>query len=149
MSPRTLRRVAAAVMLVFGVAANARENVTFVLADDNPGHAFFAAARDYYAAHPDEAGVLVTTARSLADVREFLHRSPLRGAEPWGDVRLIAHGSQWQGLRVPLFAHGELANLTVLERALATQEFPPLAESVLDRDSRFVIESCGLARRST
>uniref|UniRef100_UPI002147DD98 hypothetical protein n=1 Tax=Tahibacter caeni TaxID=1453545 RepID=UPI002147DD98 len=94
-----------------------------------------------------EAGVLVTAARSLADAREFLRRSPLRGAEPWGRVRLVAHGSQWQGLRVPVFADGELATLQALERTLARDEFPPLPAELLDRDSRLVVDSCGLARR--
>ncbi|WP_257388114.1 hypothetical protein, partial [Tahibacter caeni] len=82
------RRIACGLLALLSGAAFARTDVTFVLADDNPGHAFFAAARDYYAARPAEAGVLVTAARSLADAREFLRRSPLRGAEPWGRVRL-------------------------------------------------------------
>lgn len=144
--------IAFAAFAVFAMASAsaafaARTDVTFILADDNPGHAFFAAARDYYAARPAESGVLVTTARSLADVREFLRRSPLRGGEPWGRVRLVAHGSQWQGLRVPVFAAGELASLQVLERTLARDEFPPLPADVLDRGSRLVVDSCGLARR--
>jgi hypothetical protein len=138
----------AAAALLFSLAAAARENVTFLLADDNPGHAFFAAARDYYAAHAGETGTLVTSARTLADVREFLQRSPLRGAAPWGTVRLVAHGSQWQGLRVPVFAGGELAGVQVLERALAQREFPPLDARVLDHESRLVVDSCGLGRRT-
>lgn len=145
---RALRIAFAAFALsLAGTVVAARTDVTFILADDNPGHAFFAAARDYYAARPAEAGVLVTTARTLADVREFLRRSPLRGAQPWGRVRLVAHGSQWQGLRVPVFAAGELADLQTLERTLARDEFPPLPADVLDRGSRLVVDSCGLARR--
>lgn len=146
---RSALRIAFVVFAALSTAAAfaARTDVTFILADDNPGHAFFAAARDYYAARPAEAGVLVTTARSLADVREFLRRSPLRGAQPWGRVRLVAHGSQWQGLRVPVFAGGELASLQTVERTLARDEFPPLPADVLDRDSRLVVDSCGLARR--
>lgn len=147
MNVRTLRILCATAALLFSLAAGARENVTFLLADDNPGHAFFATARDYYAARAGEAGTLVTSARSLADVREFLQRSPLRGAAPWGTVRLVAHGSQWQGLRVPVFARGELASTRVLERVLAQGEFPLLDTRVLDHDSRLVVESCGLGRR--
>lgn len=148
MNARALRVICAAAALLFSPVAGARENVTFLLADDNPGHAFFAAARDYYAARADETGTLVTSARSLADVREFLQRSPLRGAAPWGTVRLVAHGSQWQGLRVPVFARGELAGVQVLERVLAQREFPLLDASVLDHDSRLVVESCGLGQRT-
>lgn len=148
MNARALRAACAAAALLFSLAVAARENVTFLLADDNPGHAFFAAARDYYAARADETGTLVTNARSLADVREFLQRSPLRGAAPWGTVRLVAHGSQWQGLRVPVFARGELAGVQMLERTLAQREFPPLDAHVLDHDSRLVVESCGLGRRT-
>lgn len=148
MNARALRILCATAVLLFSPAAGARENVTFLLADDNPGHAFFSAARDYYAARAGEAGTLVTTARSLADVREFLQRSPLRGAAPWGTVRLVAHGSQWQGLRVPVFARGELAGVQVLERVLERREFPQLDTRVLDRESRLVLESCGLGRRA-
>lgn len=147
MKARALRVVCAAAAWLFSQVAGARENVTFLLADDNPGHAFFAAARDYYAARADETGTLVTSARSLADVREFLQRSPLRGAAPWGTVRLVAHGSQWQGLRVPVFVRGELAGVQVLERVLAQQEFPLLDATVLDHDSRLVVDSCGLGQR--
>ena len=121
--------------------------MTFILAEDNPGHQFFAAARDYYAARPALAGTLVTSARSLAEVREFLLRSPLRGDVPWGRVRLVAHGSQWQGLRVPLFAEGALTTAEVLDAALAHHEFPPLPPDRLDRDSVLLVESCGLGRR--
>lgn len=133
--------------LCAGQVLAARQDVTFILAQDNPGHAFFDAAQAYYRARPDLAGALVTSARSLAEVREFLLRSPLRGDSPWGRVRLVAHGSQWQGLRVPLFAGAALATPQVVENALAQQEFPPLSAAVLDRDSELQVESCGLGRR--
>lgn len=130
-----------------GEAWAARQDVTFILAQDNPGHAFFEAAQAYYRARPELAGALVTSARSLAEVREFLQRSPLRGDAPWGRVRLVAHGSQWQGLRVPLFAGSALATPLVVESALEQQEFPPLPATVLDHDSELQVESCGLGRR--
>lgn len=130
-----------------GEAWATRQDVTFILAQDNPGHAFFEAAQAYYQARPALAGALVTSARSLAEVREFLQRSPLRGDAPWGRVRLVAHGSQWQGLRVPLFAGSALATPLALETALEQQEFPPLPAAVLDRNSELQVESCGLGRR--
>ncbi|TDR38880.1 hypothetical protein DFR29_11823 [Tahibacter aquaticus] len=136
-----------ALALFSHLARPARQDVTFILASDNPGHQFFAAARDYYATRPALAGTLVTSARSLAEVREFLLRSPLRGNAPWGRVRLVAHGSQWQGLRVPVFAEGALATAETLDTALVRQEFPPLPAELLDRDSVLRVESCGLGRR--
>jgi hypothetical protein len=134
-------------MFFMVMPAFARENVTFILSQDAPGRAFFSAARDYYAARPGEAGHLVTTARSLADVREFLARSPLRGNEPWGRVRLVAHGSQWEGLRVPLFPGGVLASWLHLQLTVDSDEFPPLGPELLDHSSVLDIESCGLGRR--
>lgn len=142
-----MRWLALLALLCVGVAHAARQDVTFVLAQDNPGHAFFDSAQAYYRARPALAGTLVTSARSLAEVREFLQRSPLRGDAPWGRVRLVAHGSQWQGLRVPLFAGGTLATPQAVENALAQQEFPPLPAAVLDRDSELQVESCGLGKR--
>lgn len=142
-----MRWLALLPLLCLGAAHAARQDVTFILAQDNPGHAFFDSAQAYYRARPALTGILVTSARSLADVREFLRRSPLRGDSPWGRVRLVAHGSQWQGLRVPLFAGGTLATPQAVETALARQEFPPLPAGVLDRGSELQVESCGLGKR--
>lgn len=144
---RGIRTLLCGVLVLLPLAAAAREDVTFILARDSPGHAFFSSAADYYRRHPQQAGHLVTTARSLAEVREFLARSPLRGAQPWGRVRLVAHGSQWEGLRVPLFAGGAIASWRELRQVLERDEFPPLPPQLLDRGSLLEIESCGLGRR--
>ena len=136
--------VVAAVLVVHGVAAEARD-VVFLLGTDAPGKApFFAPAADYYRSHHVDAQT-VASASSLAEVREYLVRH--HAGSRWNRVTLVAHGAPWIGLDVPIFADGAFADLERLESAHVSGEFPPLPPGVIDAQTKLVVESCGLGRR--
>jgi hypothetical protein len=122
--------------------------VTFVLGHDPDGRSYLHAASTYYAMHADANDETITTLRSLQDVREYLAAPANRGDSPWGTIRLVAHGSEWTGLRVAIFS-GDTAPATLqhLEDARTTGEFPPLGHSIADAGTLLQIDSCGIGRR--
>ena len=145
-----MRVLALALAVVAWTAAAAppeRHSVTFLLGADRDEAGFFAGAAQYYRTRADR-GEEVVASRTLADVREYLARDGLRGDAPWGTIRLVAHGSEWYGLLVPVFSDRDGdATLTELESASSSGEFPPLEGNAFDTQTRLVIESCGIARR--
>jgi hypothetical protein len=149
---RALRAIAFALAACAGItgarAASATEApgaVVFVLGSDEPGKPPFHAVSEAYfrQAMPDAA--MVTTARSLAEVREYLVRH--RGDTPWSKVVLVTHGSPWTGLQVPVFPGGDRAGLAVLRDAASAGEFPPLPAGTLAADATVTLESCAMGRR--
>lgn len=147
-----MRRWLACVLLAL-CAANAmaggeRVDAIFVLGNDSArDDAFFAAATTYFGQHRRPDDLLVTTARTWTEVREMLARSPQRGALPWGRVVVVAHGSQWTGLSVPVFAGESPPRASALDTLIASQAFPALPDDIFDARSTLVFESCGIGRR--
>jgi hypothetical protein len=122
--------------------------VTFVLGSDREGAGFFAAAATYYRMHAGADDETVAGLRSLAEVREYLAREAARSGTPWGTIRLVAHGSEWYGLRVPIYAgDAGMATLTAMNLAHSSGAFPPLGRSAADGGTQLLIESCGIGRR--
>jgi hypothetical protein len=130
--------------LGFADAADGRPDIVFLFGNDAEGAGFFAAARSYYR-DTDPTAKVIARARSLEQVREELsHRA---GDHPWGQIILVAHGTQWTGLAVPLFTDSGPATLSSIRKARLDGEFPPLPTTAIDDDTMFVVESCGLGRR--
>jgi hypothetical protein len=126
----------------------ARRHVTFILGADPDGAGYFTAATRYFREHAAPGEEIVPGLRSLEQVREYLARNAPAGEAPWGTVRLVAHGSQWYGLRVPVFAGAPAdATLAALEQASSSGAFPPLRTGAVDAQTHFIVESCGIARR--
>jgi hypothetical protein len=135
--------------LLFAIASMAsaqapRPHIVFLLGADREAGGFFTAARHYFR-DTDEAARIVDDARTLAQVREELKQRA--GAAPWGRIVLVAHGTQWTGLVVPLFDARTPATLSALQAARASGEFPPLPLEIIDAQTELVVESCGLGRR--
>jgi hypothetical protein len=109
---------------------------------------FHRAARSFHLDQPaDRRPVLARTVTSFAEVREAL-LDDARGDRPWGEVILVAHGSQWLGLALPLFdAASAPARASEIEHAIARGEFPALPDAVVDARTTVVLESCGVGRR--
>lgn len=109
---------------------------------------FLGAGRAYYESRPGQARpAMVRTVATLADIRESL-LDEARGTQPWGEVVIIAHGSQWVGLALPLYdAAAPPARASEIQRAIRQGEFPPLPAAVVDAATRVVLESCGVGRR--
>lgn len=151
----SIRRPSAAVLAALyclaALDATARESVVLLAGGESSSASdFHRAAEAYYRAQANGDRInTVLRAESFADAREQLASHPARGDQPWGDVIIVAHGSQWVGLSLPLFDPGEPpARASVIARAMANGEFPPLRDDVLDNSSRLILESCGVGRRT-
>jgi hypothetical protein len=127
-----------------------RRDAVFILGEDGPGQSsFFEPATHYYAERiRRDVDLFVAGARSLQEVREWLVRARNAGDQPWRRIVLVAHGSPWAGLAVPLYADGTRADLPDLERAIRRGEFPSLPASAFDSQTQIILESCGVGRRS-
>jgi hypothetical protein len=143
---RGLASLLLGISLWMAPAASAKAaDVVFVLGEDTHGNSgYFSAAESYYR-YAMPGARTVTTLRSLAEVREYLVRS--QGESPWTRIVLVAHGSPWGGLVVPVFSDGARASLAAIEEAIVTREFPALPPGVIAADGSIVLESCGLGRR--
>lgn len=144
------RRVSSLVLLgisLWGLAAAPAmaTEVVFVLGEDSHGSSgYFSAAEAYYR-HTRPSAITITTLRSLAEVREYLVRR--RGDDPWTRIVIVAHGTPWKGLLVPLYSDGPRATLIAMEEAIVRREFPALPSGVIAADASIVLESCGVGRR--
>ncbi len=129
-------------------AAEDRRTAIFVVGEDaRPDSAFFAAGERYYRDRRVGEDVLVTQARSWSEIREWLVRSKARGSLPWGNVVVVAHGSQWTGASIPVFPGEKPMRASELDLLITSGAFPSLGDGVLDEHSLLQVESCGLGRR--
>lgn len=126
-------------------APAAAQDVVFVLGQDEPGERPMHAVSEAYYRQAMPDATIVTTARSLAEVREYLVRR--RGATPWAHVVLVTHGSPWTGLRVPVYPGGRKADYLAVRDAAAEGEFPPLPAGTLAPGATVALESCAMGRR--
>jgi hypothetical protein len=138
----------AATLFAAGLSQAAeRADVAFLMqSNDAVRGTYFDLAGEYFR-HQKGVVIVVESARSMLQVREFLQRSPLRGKQPWGRIYLVAHGARWTGLQVAIFPDEGLATPTRWREVLARGEFAPLSNSVVDHQSVVHLESCGLGYR--
>lgn len=150
MATRARQRLALILAGVLGVlpgAVAARADIVFLLPQPGRGEpAFFELAAAHYRQQPGVA-LVVDSARSLLQVRELLQRSSLRGDEPWGRIVLVAHGSRWTGLGLPIFDDSGLPAPGDWRAVRERGEFMPLDSTVVDARTRLQIDSCGLGAR--
>ncbi|MBD8527628.1 hypothetical protein [Pseudomarimonas arenosa] len=120
------------------------------MGEDSSGRpGFYTAATRYFAARLNAGDLMVTSARSWAEVRERLVEANAQGAQPWRRIVLVVHGSQWSGLSLPVFeASGEVPRASELRTLIESRAFPPLPAGIVDHRSTLVLESCGLGRRT-
>jgi len=124
-------------------AADDMRAVVFLLGRDQPGErVFFAPAESY---HRAQGTHVITSASSLAEVREYLVRH--RGESAWERITLVVHGTPWTGLDLPVFGGGPGADLSLLEESRASGEFPPMPGGVIDTRTQLIVEACGIGRR--
>lgn len=151
MAARARRQPGLIFTLLLGLALSgkvcARADIVFLLQQPGRGEpAFFELAAEHYRAQASVV-LVVNSARSLLQVRELLQRSPLRGQEPWGNIVLVAHGSRWTGLSLPIFDDEGIPEPGVWRRVRERGEFVPLSDEVADAETRLRVDSCGLGAR--
>jgi hypothetical protein len=121
-----------------------RESIAFILGDATTG--MYALASAFHQAQGDR---IVTEARSLQAVRDYLERHAPTNQRSWGHVDLILHGNGKGQTDVPLFEGGSMTTTSLLEEKLDRGEFPPLPDLIMDSRSEIRLHGCALGQDET
>ena len=148
-----MRSVILAVMLLLGCAGlragvEEREDVTFILGcDEDPSSPMFGLAEKCSrASSAMGAASVVSSLRSLSEVRAYLASHPPRNGRPWGLVQLVVHGNGGCQLALPIVPGGEDLMPSSLAAAVDRGSFQPLPDTLLDAGSELRILGCALGR---
>ena len=125
-----------------------RNSITFIMGEDhNPSNPFYAEAAEYFRLDPtDRTEIVVTSCRSLIEVRDYLEINHRPAHTPWGLINIVVHSNEWGGLKVPVVPNGMRTTSEVLDEAIKSGEFPPLKNSIVDSKTEIRIQGCGLGR---
>ena len=130
------------------VTAAERENITFILGEDgSPEENYYSSATKYYRTHPTEGTEkLISTCRSLLEVRNYLATHHQPGQLPWGKINLVVHGNEWSGLGVATLPGGKRTTIPSLEAAMKSGAFQPLPNHIADACAEIHVHGCAVGR---
>ena len=130
------------------VTATERENITFILGEDEgPEENYYASATNFYRTHPTEGTEqLVTTCRSILEVRNYLATHFRPGQLPWGKINLVVHGNEWSGLGVATLPNGKRTTIASLKTAMENGALQPLPNHIADMKTEFHLHGCAVGR---
>lgn len=116
--------------------------VTFIMGSDEAiDNQFYAAATAYFKHHPDEQHApVITHLRSLSEIRTWLANHA--GADVWRKINIVAHGSAWTGLGIPVSSDNSKNDGFPLELAIDLDN--SLADQVIDEHTEIRLYGCGL-----
>lgn len=129
----------------------ARESITFILGEDkNTENPYYSEAVKYFISDsPDKTLHLVTTCRSLVEVRQYLVKHSPANQLPWGRINLVSHGDQYLGLSVKVTPDSRRATLERLQEFIDAGTFNPLPDSIVDQNTEIAIHACGIGNNKT
>lgn len=108
---------------------------------------FYEISEQYYRYDStDRTDRMVTSLRSLVEVRDYLEQNPSKNGQPWGLVNIVVHSNQWAGMNAPVLPHGQRTTVQTLAAALDQGEFPALPDSVVDAASEIRLQGCALGK---
>lgn len=123
-----------------------RESITFILGEDkNTVNPYYAEATRYFSSNNDEhTTYLVTSCRSISEVRQYLVEHAPVNKLPWGRINLVSHGDQWLGLSVKVTPETRRSTQERLEEYLQSPTFSPLPDNLIDFDTEIAVRACGI-----
>jgi len=127
-----------------------RESITFILGKDaNPNNPFYDKAFYYFANHPyDQTEFIITSCRSLLDVRNYLASYPTGNALPWSTINIVILPNEVEDLKVPIFPQGTKSNVENLKMVSVQNEFPSLSSNQIDERTRLYIHAAEVEENS-
>jgi hypothetical protein len=124
-----------------------RNQITFIMGTDKAGseNPFYQSATEYYQLHPDHReSRVVTSCRSLVEVRDYLAHTDTDNCLPWGIVHIVVHGNQWSGIRTPVYKNGPRTTSGAILTAIRQKVFLPLPEDKADGQTIIKVQACAL-----
>lgn len=128
-----------------------RQSITFILGkDENYDLPFYEEAFYYFANHPfDQTEYIITSCRSLLDVRNYLAAYPTGNALPWSTINVVVPPNEVvENLKVPVFPQGIKSNLEGLEMVARQNDFPSLSSSQFDEYTTLYIHGTEVKKDS-
>ncbi len=125
-----------------------RESITFILGKES-GIQFYDEAFYYFANHPyDQTEFIITSCRSLLDVRNYLASFPTGNALPWSTINIVMSPNESSNLRVPIFPQGTKSDVKNLEMIANQNEFPSLSSNQIDQWTTLYIHGAEVKKDS-
>jgi len=125
-----------------------RESITFILGEDKKGSTpYYSLAFDYYTSDKStHTEKIITTCRSLTEVRDYLRQNPPANGLPWGLVNLVSHGNEWFGMSVPVAPGSKRSSTERITEYVNTGKFASLSDSLIDDSTEIYLHGCGLGK---
>jgi hypothetical protein len=123
-----------------------RQSITFILGeDDDPQNPYYTQSTNYYRNNPDgKTEYLVTTCRSLLEVRNYLAKNKPSNLQAWGLINLVSHGNQWLGLSVKVTPNSKRATPDRILENVENGNLQELPDSLVDSNTEIFIHGCGI-----
>lgn len=132
----------------FPIPFTPRQDITFLLGNDkHQENPYFKYASQYYRQHPeDQTEFVVDTCQSLLAVRNYLERHAPDNGRAWGKINLVFHSNEWTGMGVPTLPGGKRTTINTLAHAIASDQFAPLPQTVVNACTEMIFHGCALGR---
>lgn len=127
-----------------------RENITFIMGmDHNSDNPYYREAEKYYKTNPkNRTEYIITSCRSLVDVRNYLADNAPSNGLPWGRINLVSHGNRWQGLGVPVTSGPGRSTPEGIKQAVNKGLLTEIDDRFLDDKSEIFIHGCGIGNNT-
>jgi hypothetical protein len=121
-----------------------RESITFIMGEDSP---FYSKAEKYYRySQIDQTEYVITSCRSLLEVRNHLEENPPSNNNPWGRINIVAHSNEWNGLGIPIIPGSKRTTKDTVITAIEEDKFLPLPNNIVDAQTEIRIDGCALGK---
>lgn len=123
-----------------------RLSIAFILGEDKEAdNPYYDEAMRYYTTNPKgKTNFIVTTCRSLTEVKAYLKKNLPDNASPWGTIHLISHGNQWTGLSIKVTPDSKRATTERIVAHTQSSSFELLDQTVVDAKTRIFLHGCGV-----
>ncbi len=123
-----------------------RLSIAFILREDKEAdNRYYDEAMRYYSTNPQgKTNFIVTTCRSLTEVKAYLKNNLPGSANPWGTIHLISHGNQWTGLSVKVAPSSKRATTERIVTHMQSSSFELLDQTVVDSQTTIFLHGCGV-----
>jgi hypothetical protein len=123
-----------------------RLSIAFILGEDKEAdNPYYAEAMRYYTTHAEgKTDFIITTCRSLTEVKDYLKKNALCNDNPWGKIHLVSHGNQWTGLSVKVTPDSKRATVDRIVEYTQSGMFELLDHTVVDSQTTIFLHGCGV-----
>jgi hypothetical protein len=123
-----------------------RVSIAFILGEDKEkDNPYYEEARRYYTTNSEgKTDRVVSTCRSLLEVKDYLKANTPSNGLAWGTIHLVSHGNQWTGLSVKVTPDSKRATTQRILDYTQSIMFESFDETVVDSTTKIFLHGCGI-----